>query len=97
MGQVVADSSSDANADKRFRLVQDEEGATPSPAPLPQGVGKPPSKPPAAPPLAAVPEPEPKKLNNLETKIKELKQENEQLVCALYYLQQELKELRGSK
>lgn len=94
MGQVLTDSVSDPN-DKRFRLLQDEEGAS-SPVPLPKGVGKPPGKPPKAPPLAAVPEPEPQP-NPLETRIKQLENENDQLTCALYYLQQELKELRDSK
>lgn len=95
MGQVLTDSISDPN-DKRFRLLQDEEGA-PSAVPLPKGDGKPPSKPPMAPPLAAVPAPDPKNPNPLETRIKQLENENEQLVCALYYLQQELKDLRDSK
>lgn len=100
MGNAVADSVSDPN-DKRFRLLQDEEG-TPSPAP--KAAGNPPSKPPKAPPLAAVPEPDPSKdpaqvpqRINLELQVMELKKENDELVCALYYLQQELKDLRSSK
>jgi hypothetical protein len=94
MGNAVADSVSDPN-DKRFRLLQDEEGAPPSLDP--KGAGKPPAKPPKAPPLAAVPAPDPKGPNPLETRIKELEQENEQLVGAIYYLQQQVKELRDSK
>lgn len=97
MGQAVADSVSDPNNDNRFRLLQDEEGAPPSPKPAPQGIGQPPAKPPKAPPLAAVPAPDPKQPNPLETRIKELEQENEQLVGAIYYLQQQIKELRDSK
>lgn len=106
MGNAVADSVSDPNSDKRFRLVQDEEGAPPSVNPMPKGAGKPPAKPPKAPPLASVPAPEPEKqpkaeqkkeLNPLEARIKELEQENEQLVGAVYYLQQQVKELRDSK
>lgn len=94
----MTDSVSDPNSDKRFRLLQDEGVAAPSPVPLPQGVGKPPSKPPLAPPAAVpAPAPEPEGLNTFQIKIKQLQQENEQLVCALYYLQQELKELRRSK
>lgn len=96
----MADSISDPNSDKRFRLLQDEEGAPPStpPVPLPKDSGTPPGKPPIAPPLAAVPDPDPNKQpNTFELKIKQLQQENDQLVCALYYLQQELKELRDSK
>lgn len=92
MGEAVADP----NSGKRFRLLQDEEVTVP--VPLPQGVGQPPAKPPAAPPLAAVPEPEPRKQpKTLEMRVKQLEQENDQLVCALYYLQQELKELRSQK
>lgn len=69
--------------------------SSPPPIPLPKGSGQPPGKPPIAPPLAAVPTPEPRKQpNTLETRIKQLEQENEQLVCALYWLQQELKSLR---
>jgi len=96
MGNAVADSVSDPNNDKRFRLLQDEEGA-PSPNPKPKGTGQPPAKPPKAPPLAAVPSPDPKQPNPMETRIKELEQENEQLVGAIYYLQQQIKELRDSK
>lgn len=103
MGQVLTDSVADPNSDKRFRLLQDEEGV-PSPVPLPKSAGNPPVKPPMAPPLAAVPEPEPRKdpvqapkRINLELEVMELKKENDQLVSALYYLQQELKELRDSK
>lgn len=95
MGNAVADSVSDPNNDKRFRLLQDEEGATPSPKP--KDAGQPPAKPPKAPPLASVPAPEPKQPNPLETRNKELEQENEQLVAAIYYLQQQIKELRDSK
>lgn len=104
MGNAVADSVSDPNNDKRFRLLQDEEGAPPSP--LPKGEGNPPRKPPIAPPVPAGGDPEredeknpvqvPQRVN-LELQVMELKQENDQLICALYYLQQELKELRGSK
>jgi len=97
MGQTVADSVSDPNNDKRFRLLQDEEGAPSSPNPLPKGAGKPPAKPPKAPPLAAVPAPDHKQPNLLEARIKELELENEKLVGALYYLQQQIKELRDSK
>lgn len=106
MGNAVADSVSDPNDDKRFRLVQDEEVASPSPNPLPKGAGQPPAKPPKAPPQAAIPAPEPAKQPKpaekkqaiaLETRIKQLEQENEQLICAIYHLQQELKELRDSK
>ena len=97
MGNGVADSVSDPNNDKRFRLLQDEEGAPPSASPLPKGAGQPPSKPPKAPPLAAIPSPDPKQPTPLEMRIKELEQENEQLVGAIYYLQQQIKELRDSK
>jgi hypothetical protein len=97
MGQVLTDTVSDPNSDKRFRLVADEEGAPPA-VPLPQGAGQPPEKPPIAPP-AAVPQPEPHnpKRVNLEIEVMELKKENDELICALYYLQQELKDLRDSK
>lgn len=83
------------NSRKGFHLVPEEEGAAPPPVPLPQGIGKPPAKPPAAPPLASEPLPEPK--NDLAARVKQLEQENDQLLCALYHYQQEVKELRSSK
>jgi hypothetical protein len=95
MGQVLKDTVSDPNSDKRFRLVADVVEALP--IPLPQGAGQPPGQPPIAPPLASEPEPAPEKPNILELRIKELEQDNDQLVCVLYHLQQELKDLRGSK
>ena len=92
MGQALTDTAPDPN-DKRFRLLQDEEGA-PSPVPLPQGIGKPPAKPPIAPP-AAVPAPDPgKKPNALELRIKFLEAENNELLCALYFMQQQYEELK---
>lgn len=106
MGNAVADSNSDANQDNRFRLLQDEEGTvTPTPpVPLPQGSGEPPKDPPLTPPQAAAPEPEPKKQaaatptkKVLEQRVKQLEQENEELLCALYHFQQQVKDLRGSK
>lgn len=84
MGQALTVSNPN---DKRFRLLKDE--AAP-PSPVPQGAGNPPSKPPAAPP-AAVPAPEP---NPLERRIKQLEAENDELVCALYFMQQQYEELK---
>jgi hypothetical protein len=98
MGQMVTESGPERPDPKAgFRLVQDEEAAAvpPSPVPLPQGAGNPPEKPPAAPPAAA--EPEPKRLNTFEIKIKQLNDENQQLLCAVYWLQEQLKELRSPK
>jgi len=83
---------------KRFRLVSEE---APMPAPPPQDSGQPPPEPPKAPPMAASPVPEPDKKKKplkkyeLEERVRELEKENEQLVCALYFLQQEVKELRS--
>lgn len=86
----MADSVADPN-DKRFRLLQDEES---SPVPQPKGAGNPPAKPPAAPP-AAVPAPDPgKKPNALELRIKFLEAENNELLCALYFMQQQYEELK---
>lgn len=103
MGQAVADS--DENREKRFRLLA-ESSQQPSPAPMPlaQGSGNPPGQPPEAPAAASDPEPQkrpkkqsPKKKVALEDRVRQLEKENEQLVCALYFLQQQVKELREPK
>ncbi len=93
-------ANSSADPDHRFRLLS---GEAPQPIPQAQGAGMPPSEPPKAPPAASEPEREkpkkniPKKKKELEERIRHLEAENDQLVCALYFLQQEIKELREPK
>lgn len=94
----VATASGPEDARKGFRLLKGEnpEALPPAPVPLAQGHGQPPRKPPAAPAFSSDPEPE-KPLNELEARIKELEAENRELLAAVSWLYDQLKEHRPSK
>lgn len=87
---------------KGFHLVSENEE---TPVTQPAMAGQPPSKPPIAPPMAASPEPDPdrkrkpkaekkQEAKDVQERLKRLEDENAQLLCALYWMQQELKELK---
>jgi hypothetical protein len=77
-----------------FRTVPLE----PEPQPLAQGAGEPPSEPPAAPPAAMEPEPErePTPLETPEARLARLEKEYTDLLSALYWVESEISELRGT-
>lgn len=88
-----------------FRIQPEPEPPVLPPAPVAQDAGQPPSEPPQAPPAAMEPEPEPEKNVELDANAQEVRQarigrlekEYAELLSSLYWVQTELKELKGGQ